>query len=44
MEDHPGDLAAAHRDRHRQRTVGQLHVVTLAEGVPEHPAGGRVQH
>src|SRR6266516_942839 len=39
----PGDLAAADRHRHRQGAVGQLGVVMLAEGEPEHPAGGPVQ-
>jgi hypothetical protein len=32
VEDHPGHLAAAHRQRHRQRFVGQVRVVPLAQG------------
>jgi hypothetical protein len=44
VEHHAGHRAAAHRHRHHHRGVGQLRVVTLTEGEPEHPAGGRVQH
>jgi hypothetical protein len=37
-------MAAAHRYGHGQRAVGQLRVVALAEGEPQHPAGGHIQH
>jgi hypothetical protein len=39
-----GDLPAAEGHRHDQGAVGQLGIVVLAEGEPEHPAGGHVQH
>ena len=44
VHDHPGHVPAAHRHRHDQRGVGQLRVMMLGQGEPEHPAGGRVQH
>jgi hypothetical protein len=37
VEHHAGDLAAADRDRHTQRRLGQLGVVVLAEGEPDNP-------
>src|SRR5215471_12810230 len=37
MQDHPGDVAAADCDRHRQGCVGQRRVVVLAEREPRHP-------
>jgi hypothetical protein len=43
VEHHAGHLAAADRDRHGQGAVGQLRVVPLAQGEPQHPAGGHVQ-
>ena len=43
VQDHAGDLPAARRHRHRQRAVGQLRIVVLAEREPEHPPGGHVQ-
>jgi hypothetical protein len=41
-EDDAGHLPAAHRHRHDQRAVGQLHVMVLTQGEPgtrrEHPS------
>jgi hypothetical protein len=39
VQDDPGDRvsAAAHRDRHGQRRVGQPGVVMLAQGEADHP-------
>jgi hypothetical protein len=44
VQDHPGDLAAAHRHRHREGAGGQLGVVVLGQGEPDHPPGEDVQH
>ena len=46
MQDHAVDglLAAAHRDRHRQRGIGQLGVVVLAQGEADDPPRAHVQH
>jgi hypothetical protein len=44
VEHHAGYLAAAHRDGHGQRAVGQCCVVPLAQGEAQHPAGGHIQH
>jgi hypothetical protein len=46
VEDDPGDRvrAAADGDRHRQRRIGQVGVVVLAQGEPEDASGGAVQH
>jgi len=44
MHDDPGDLAAAHCDRHHQRAVGQLGVVVLADREAKHPAGGHAHY
>jgi hypothetical protein len=38
VQDDAGHGAAAHRHRHHQRAVGQLRVVVLAQGEPQHPA------
>jgi hypothetical protein len=43
VEHHPRHLAAAHRHRHGQRTVGQRRVVALAQGEPQHPAGSNIE-
>ena len=46
VQDLPGDRVppAADRDRHGQRGVGQRGVGMLAQGEPDHAAGGHVQH
>jgi putative transposase len=38
VHDYAGDLAAPHCHRHRQRSVGQLRVVVLGQGEPQHSA------
>jgi hypothetical protein len=42
VEEDAGHLPSAYR--HRQRAVGQLHVMVLTQGEPEHPARAPVQH
>ena len=38
VHDDAGHRAAAHRYRHHQRAVGQVRVVVLTQGEPQHPA------
>jgi hypothetical protein len=44
VEYHPGDLAAADRDRHTQRAPCQLGVVMGVHAEPDDPPGMQVQH
>ena len=44
MQNHPGDLPAAHRHGHGEGAVGQVGVVVFGQGEPEHPAGEDVQY
>lgn len=46
VEDHVGErlLAAADGNGHRQRVIGQLGVVVLAEGEPDDPPRAHVQY
>ena len=44
VEDHPVDLAAAHRSGHAQRCFGERRVVVLTEGEARQPPGPEVQH
>src|SRR2546421_5019802 len=43
VEPNAGHLAAAHRDGHGQRAVGERRVMPLAQGESQHPAGGHIQ-
>ena len=44
VEDHAGDVAAAHRGGHAQRRLGQRRVVMLAHGEARQPPRRQVQH
>src|SRR5436305_11100671 len=44
MQNHPGDLPAAHRHGHGEGAVGKVGVVVFGQGEPEHPAGEDVQY
>jgi hypothetical protein len=42
MHDHPGDLPAAHGDRHGQRSAGRGGVMVLRDGARQPPGPRRV--
>jgi hypothetical protein len=46
MHDHLGDgvLAAAQRDRHLQRSLGQVGIMMLTQAEPDDPPRTHVQH